>query len=59
MDYKISVLGEVTKPGTYDISNEKVNVFQALALAGDLTIFETNAYKDNAGRSRWKTCYNN
>ena len=39
MDYKISVLGEVVRPGTYDISNEKVNVFQALAQAGDLTIY--------------------
>lgn len=38
-NYKISVLGEVTRPNTYTISNEKVNVFEALALAGDLTIY--------------------
>ena len=38
-NYKISVLGEVTKPGMFTISNEKVNIFEALALAGDLTIY--------------------
>lgn len=39
VNYKISVLGEVTRPNTYTVSNEKVNVFEALALAGDLTIY--------------------
>ena len=38
-NYKISVLGEVTRPGMFTISNEKVNIFEALALAGDLTIY--------------------
>ena len=39
VDYKISVLGEVTSPGTYTIKNGKVNILQALSLAGDLTIY--------------------
>ena len=38
-NYKISVLGEVTRPGMFTISNEKVNIFEALALAGDLTVY--------------------
>lgn len=38
-DYKISVVGEVVRPGTYTIENEKVNVLQALSLAGDMSIF--------------------
>lgn len=38
-NYKISVLGEVTRPGVFTISNEKVNIFEALAMAGDLTIW--------------------
>ena len=38
-NYKISVLGEVAKPGMFTINNEKVNIFEALALAGDLTIW--------------------
>lgn len=39
VNYKISVLGEVARPNSYTISNEKVNVFEALALAGDLTVY--------------------
>lgn len=39
MNFKVSVLGEVNKPGTYTIEGDKVTVLQALSLAGDLTIF--------------------
>ena len=39
VNYKISVIGEVTHPGTFTISNEKVNLFEALAMAGDMTIY--------------------
>ncbi len=39
VNYKISVLGEVNKPGTFTVNNEKVNVLEALALAGDMTIW--------------------
>lgn len=39
VNYKISVIGEVTHPNTYTITNEKVNILEALALAGDLTIY--------------------
>lgn len=39
VNYKISVLGEVARPNTFTISNEKVNIFEALALAGDMTIW--------------------
>lgn len=38
-NYKISVLGEVARPGTFNVSNEKVNIFEALAMAGDMTIW--------------------
>lgn len=38
-NYKISVIGEVNSPGTFTISNEKVNLFEALAMAGDMTIY--------------------
>ena len=38
-NYKISVLGEVKNPGTFTVSNEKVNVLEALAMAGDMTIY--------------------
>ncbi|MDR1730378.1 MAG: polysaccharide biosynthesis/export family protein [Prevotellaceae bacterium] len=39
VNYKISVLGEVGRPNTFTVVNEKVNILEALALAGDLTIF--------------------
>jgi len=38
-NYKISVLGEVARPGTFTVSNEKVNVLEALAMAGDMTVY--------------------
>ena len=31
VNYKISVLGEVARPGTFTVSNEKVNLLEALA----------------------------
>lgn len=39
VNYKISVLGEVKSPGTFTVSNEKVNVMEALAMAGDMTVY--------------------
>ena len=38
-NYKITVLGEVARPNTFTIANEKVNIFEALAMAGDLTVY--------------------
>ena len=38
-NYRISVLGEVAKPGSFVVSNEKINLLEALAMAGDLTIY--------------------
>ena len=38
-NYKVSVLGEVASPGVHTISNEKVNILEALALSGDLTVY--------------------
>lgn len=39
VNYRISVLGEVTKPGSFVVSNEKINLLEALSMAGDLTIY--------------------
>lgn len=35
----ISVVGEVNKPGRYSINRDQMTIFEALALAGDLTIY--------------------
>ena len=37
--YQISVIGEVAHPGTFTVSREKITVLEALAQAGDLTIY--------------------
>ena len=37
--YQISVIGEVARPGTFNVSREKISVLEALAQAGDLTIY--------------------
>jgi polysaccharide export outer membrane protein len=39
LNFKISVLGEVNKPGVYPVQGERVTLIEALALAGDLTIY--------------------
>jgi polysaccharide export outer membrane protein len=38
MNAKFTVLGEVSKPGTYTYSEQNISVLQALGYAGDLTI---------------------
>ena len=37
-NYKITVLGEVQKPGTYTMTSEKNTILQALGMAGDLSL---------------------
>lgn len=38
-NFEISVMGEVQKPNTFTLSRPKVNVLEALAMAGDMTIY--------------------
>ena len=38
-NYRITILGEVSKPGTFVIPNERVTIIDAIGLAGDLTIY--------------------
>lgn len=35
----ISIVGEVNRPGRYDIKKDQLTIFEALALAGDMTIY--------------------
>src|SRR5206468_8976531 len=38
-NFKITVLGEVRVPSSFVMPNEKVNIFDAIGMAGDLTIY--------------------
>lgn len=39
INYKITILGEVTKPGSYKIDSERVSILDALGMANDITIY--------------------
>lgn len=39
INFTITVLGEVNRPGAYTIQGERISLVQALGLAGDLTIY--------------------
>ena len=39
LNFKVSVMGEVTRPGTFDISGDRITLLEALSMAGDLTIY--------------------
>jgi polysaccharide export outer membrane protein len=44
LNFKVSVLGEVSKPSVVNVPNEKISLLEALGLAGDITIY---GRKDN------------
>ena len=52
-NFKVSVLGEVNKPGTVNVPNERLSILDALGMVGDLTIYgnRTNVLliRDNNG----------
>lgn len=39
VNYRITVLGEVQRPGTYTATNERITLVEAISMAGDLTIY--------------------
>jgi polysaccharide biosynthesis/export protein len=39
INFKVTVIGEVSKPSTFTVETEKINVLEALGLAGDMTAF--------------------
>jgi len=39
MNFKVTVQGEVTRPGSYPINSERITLVEALSMAGDLTIY--------------------
>jgi len=39
LNFRVTVLGEVARPTTINVGNEKISVLEALGLAGDMTIY--------------------
>lgn len=39
LSFKVTILGEVNKPGLFYVSNEKITLLEALGMAGDLNIY--------------------
>ena len=39
LNFKISVMGEVNRPGEFSITSDRVTLLEALSMAGDLTIY--------------------
>jgi polysaccharide export outer membrane protein len=39
MNFKFSVQGEVTAPGTYSVTSERITLIEALSMAKDLTVY--------------------
>ena len=55
-NYTITVLGEVGSPGTIQVSREKINIYEALAMAGDMTVYgirdHVKLFRENADGTR-------
>lgn len=39
LNFKVTVLGEVNNPSSFVIPSDKVNIFEALGMAGDMTVY--------------------
>ncbi|GAA4912126.1 polysaccharide biosynthesis/export family protein [Mucilaginibacter defluvii] len=39
LNFKVTVIGEVNKPGVFNVTNNKLNILEALGLAGDMTMY--------------------
>lgn len=53
-NFRISVIGEVTRPGQFNITTDRVSILDAIAMAGDLTIFgerdKVRIYREEDGK---------
>ena len=39
LNFRITVIGEVNNPSTFTVPTEKINILEALGLAGDMTVY--------------------
>lgn len=56
-NFNITVLGEVARPATYVVPNEKLSVLDAIGMAGDLTIYGKREnvllVRDSSGQKKY------
>ena len=54
LNFKVTVLGDVSSPGTYSIKNDRVSIFELLGMAGDLSLTANRknvlVLRDNNGK---------
>ncbi|MDR2927977.1 MAG: polysaccharide biosynthesis/export family protein [Cytophagaceae bacterium] len=57
--FRVTVLGEVNRPGNINVTNERITVLDALGIAGDLTIYgnreNVKLIRDNNGKKEFYT----
>jgi len=57
VNFKVSVLGDVAKPGVYPVNNERITISEALSMAGDLTITAVRSnvllVRENEGKRQY------
>ena len=57
VNFKITILGEVSRPGSVNIRNDRVSILDALGMVGDLTINANRKniliVRDNNGRKEY------
>jgi len=39
INFRVTVMGEVNRPSSFQVAGEKINVLEAIGMAGDLTVF--------------------
>src|SRR5690606_11809604 len=58
LNFKVSLLGEVNIPGTYNFNGERLSLPAALGLAGDMTIYGKRdnvlVIRDNGATKQYK-----
>lgn len=56
VNFSVNILGEVLKPGKFETVNDRLTIFEGLALAGDLTIYgrrdNVKVMRENADGSK-------
>lgn len=55
-NFKITILGDVVRPGVYTVPNERITLMEALGLAGDLTVYglrkEVKVIREENGKNK-------